>query len=118
MAHRTRGVREPEHVRKLFVRKPGDPGVTGCHPQSARSGKAEARQVRAWEVGRRNIIDEGNEQRCTTRDNRPTTAEFVEKRPPAEGNRIQTAVTGTQGLEAASIGLNRVREARINVFCV
>ncbi len=38
-------------------------------------------------------------------------AEFVEKRPPAEGNRVQTAVTGTQGLEAASNGLNRVREA-------
>ena len=38
-------------------------------------------------------------------------AEFVEKRPPAEGNCVQTAVTGTQGLEAASIGLNMVREA-------
>ncbi len=38
-------------------------------------------------------------------------AEYVEKRPPAEGNRVQTTVTGTQGLEAASIGLNRVREA-------
>ena len=38
-------------------------------------------------------------------------AEFVEKRPAAEGNRVQTAVTSTQGLEAASIGLNRVREA-------
>ncbi len=38
-------------------------------------------------------------------------AEFVEKRPPAEGNCVQTAVTGTQGLGAAPIGLNRVREA-------
>ncbi len=38
-------------------------------------------------------------------------AEFVEKRPPAEGNRVQAAVTGTQGPEAALIGLNRVREA-------
>ncbi len=38
-------------------------------------------------------------------------AEFVEKRPRAEGNCVQTAVTGTQGLEVASIGLNRVREA-------
>ncbi|MFC1816673.1 hypothetical protein ACFL0M_12235 [Thermodesulfobacteriota bacterium] len=34
----------------------------------------------------------------------------MEKRPPAEGNRVQMAVTGPQGLEAASIGLNRVRE--------
>jgi hypothetical protein len=41
-------------------------------------------------------------------------AEFVEKRPPAEGNCVQTAVTGTQGLEAASIGLNRVREATVS----
>jgi len=32
-------------------------------------------------------------------------------RPPAEENSVQTAVTGTQGLEAASIGLSRVREA-------
>ena len=35
----------------------------------------------------------------------------MEKRPPAEGNRVQTTVTGTQGLESASNGLNRVREA-------
>ncbi len=38
-------------------------------------------------------------------------AEFVEKRLPAEGNGVQTAETGTQGLGEASIGLNRVREA-------
>ena len=48
-------------------------------------------------------------QSCQWRDQSP--AEFVEKRPPAEGNFVQTAVTGTQGLEAASIGLDRVREA-------
>ncbi len=46
------------------------------------------------------------------------SAEFVEKRPPAEGNRVQTAATGTQGLEAASIELNRVREATDQRFCV
>lgn len=38
-------------------------------------------------------------------------AEFVEKRPPAKGNPVQTTVTGTQRPEAASIGLDRVREA-------
>ena len=43
------------------------------------------------------------------RDKAP--AEFVERRYPAKGNRVQTAVTGTQGPEAASNGLNRVREA-------
>ena len=42
-------------------------------------------------------------------------AEFVEKRPPAKGNRVQTTVTGTQGPEAALSGLDRVREAAINV---
>jgi RNA-directed DNA polymerase len=38
-------------------------------------------------------------------------AEFVEKRPPAEGNTGQTTVTGTQGLEGTLINLSRVREA-------
>ncbi len=32
-----------------------------------------ARYVRAWEVGRRNSIDEANEQRCSTGNMRPTT---------------------------------------------
>jgi RNA-directed DNA polymerase len=38
-------------------------------------------------------------------------AEFVERRPSAEGNTGQTTVTGTQRPEAASSGLSRVREA-------
>ena len=38
-------------------------------------------------------------------------AEFVEKSPPAKGNSVQATVTSTQRLEAASIGLNGVREA-------
>jgi group II intron reverse transcriptase/maturase len=38
-------------------------------------------------------------------------AEHVKKRPPAEGNTGQTTVTGTQGPEATSSGLFRVREA-------
>lgn len=38
-------------------------------------------------------------------------AEFVERRPSAKGNTGQTTVTGTQGPEAASSGLFRVREA-------
>jgi len=40
-----------------------------------------------------------------------TPAEFVEKRPKAEGNSGQTTVTGTQGPESALSGLSRVREA-------
>ena len=38
-------------------------------------------------------------------------AEFVERRPTAEGNTGQATVTGTQWLEGASSGLSRVREA-------
>ena len=38
-------------------------------------------------------------------------AELVEKRSPAKGNPVQTTVTGTQRPEAASSGLDRVREA-------
>ncbi len=67
-AYRTRGVREPEHVRKLFVRKPGDPRGDRLSSTAGPVGEGQrpnARHVRAWEVGRRNIIDEANEQRCT-----------------------------------------------------
>ena len=35
----------------------------------------------------------------------------MEKSPPAKGNLVQTTVTSTQGLESASSGLDRVREA-------
>lgn len=38
-------------------------------------------------------------------------AEFVEKRPKAEGNTGQTTVTGTQVPKSASSGLSRVRKA-------
>jgi group II intron reverse transcriptase/maturase len=40
-----------------------------------------------------------------------TPAESVERRPSAKGNPGQTTVAGTQGPEAASSGLDRVREA-------
>ena len=91
------------------------PGVTGCHPQPARSGKAKGRTPDMYASGKSDggilsmkRTNKGAQSR-QRRDQPP--AEFVEKRPPAEGNCVQTAVTGTQGLEAASIGLNRVREA-------
>ena len=44
------------------------------------------------------------------KNNGETPAEFVEKSPSAKGNLVQTTVTGTQGLESASLGLDRVRE--------
>ncbi len=81
------------------------PGVTGCNPQPVRSGKAKGRTPDMYAPGKSDggIVsmkrtNKGVQSR-QGRDQPP--AEFVEKRPPAEGNCVQTAVTGTQGLEAA-----------------
>ncbi len=91
------------------------PGVTGCNPQSVRSGKAKGRTPDMYASGKSDggilsmkRTNKGAQSR-QWRDQPP--AEYVEKRPPAEGNCVQAAVTGTQGLESASIGLSRVREA-------
>ena len=116
VAHRTRGVREPEHVRKLFARKPGDPrGMTGYHPELVRLGKARGRTPDMYTSGKSDggIVSmkrTNKGEQSANRSDQPL-AEFVEKRPPAEGNLVQTTVTGTQGLESASSGLDRVREA-------
>ena len=88
------------------------PGATGRHPRPVRSGKAKGRTADMYAPGKSDggIVSmkrtNKGAQSQQRRDQPP--AEFVEKRPPAEGNFVQTAVTGTQGLEAASIGLNRV----------
>lgn len=42
-------------------------------------------------------------------------AEFVEKRPKAEGNSGQTTVTDTQGSKETSSALSRVREAAFRI---
>ena len=96
------------------------PNVTGCYPQSARSGKAKGRTPDMYAPGKSDggILS----MKRTNKGAQPEIsgqppAEFVERRPPAEGNFVQTAVTGTQGLEAATNGLNRVREA-MQRFCV
>ena len=89
--------------------------MTGCHPQPVRSEKAKGRTSDMYAPGKSDggIVsmkrtNKGAQSR--QRRDRPP-AEFVEKRPPAEGDRVQAAATGTQGLETASIGLNLVREA-------
>ncbi len=98
------------------------PGVTGCYPQSARSGKAKGQSLDMYAPGKSDggIVsmkrtNKGAQSRHR-RDQPP--AELVEKRPPAEGNCVQTTATGTQGQEAASIELSRVREAAKQRFCV
>ncbi|MBL7178022.1 MAG: hypothetical protein ISS66_19535 [Desulfobacteraceae bacterium] len=91
------------------------PGVTGCHAQSARSGKAKGRTPDMYAPGKSDggiVSMKRTNKGAQSRQRRgQPPAEFVEKRPPAKGNFVQTAATGTQGSEAASIGLNRVREA-------
>ena len=66
----------------------------------------QSRHVRAWEVGRGNIIDEASEQGCSTERIGQPPAEFVEKRPPAEGNSLQATVTGTQRPKVAKSASN------------
>ncbi len=89
--------------------------MTGCNPQPARSGKAKGRTPDMYAPGKSDggIVSmkrtNKGAQSHQRRDQPP--AEFVEKRPPAKGNLVQTTVTGTQGPEAASNGLDRVREA-------
>jgi hypothetical protein len=115
VASRIRGVIELVHVRKLFAWKPGDPRGDRLHPQLARSGKAKGRTPDMYAPGKSDggIVSmkrtNNGAQSRQRRDQPP--AEFVEKRPSAKGNCVQTTVTGTQGPEATSIGLNRVREA-------
>jgi hypothetical protein len=98
------------------------PGVIGYYPKPVRSGKAKGRTPDMYASGKSDggIVSmkrtNKGAQSCQLRDQPP--AEFVEKRPPAEGNCVQTAATGTLGLEAASIELNRVREATNQRFCV
>lgn len=119
-AHRTRGVREPVHVRKLFVRKPGDPRCDRLLSTVGPVGEGQALDMYAPGKSDGGIVsmkrtNKGAQSR-QRRDQPP--AELVEKRPPAEGNCVQTTATGTQGQEAASIGLSRVREATKQRFCV
>jgi len=97
------------------------PGVTGCHPQAARSGRAKGRTPDMHAPGKSDggivSMKRMNKGAQPEISGQPP-AEFVEKRSPAKGNCVQTTVTGTQGLEIASIGLNRVREATNQRFCV
>ncbi len=86
------------------------PGVTGCNPQSVRSGKAKGRAPDMYAPGKSDggIISmkrtNKGAQSSQRRDQPP--AEFVEKRPPAEGNCVQTAVTGTQGGSVSALVTN------------
>jgi len=122
VAHRTRGVREPEHVRKLFVRKMGDPGGDRLPSTVGPVGEGPRPKPDKYALGKSDggIVSMKRTNKGAQSRHRldQPPAEFVEKRPPAVGNCVQKAVTGTQGLEAAPIGPNRVREATKQRFCV
>jgi len=65
------------------------PGVTDGGDTIGPVGEGQwpnARYVRAWEVGRRNNIDEVSEQRYSTGICGQPPAEFAEKSPSAKGN--------------------------------
>jgi hypothetical protein len=88
---------------------------TSYYPELVRLEKASGRTPNFYTSGKSDggIVSmkrtNNGAQSRQRRDQPP--AEFVEKRPSAKGNCVQTTVTGTQGPEATSIGLNRVREA-------
>jgi hypothetical protein len=120
VAHRVRGVIEPVHVRKLFARKPGDPRGDRLRNTVGPVGEGQwpnARYVRAWEVGRRNSIDEANEQRCSTGDMRPTTGGVCGEKSFGQGELCPD--DGDQHTEAG-ISLERTgqstRNKRSSVF--
>ncbi len=90
------------------------PDVAGCHPQPVREGKAWGRTPATHASGKSDggivSMKRSNKGEPSRRKCGETPAEIVEKSPPAKGNDVQTAVAGTQGPEATSIGLSRVGE--------
>jgi RNA-directed DNA polymerase len=114
-AHRTRGVGEPGHVHKSFLYGNREiPEATGCIPQSVRLGKARGRKPDVHATGKSDTgivsMRRTNKGAQPHQDGQPP-AEFVEKRPVAEGNPEQATAYGTQGPKDALSGLDRVREA-------
>ena len=78
------------------------PGMTGCDPQPVRSEKAKGRTSDMNGPGKSNggilSMKQTNKGAQSRQGRDQPPAEFVEKRPPAEGNFVQMAVTGTQRL--------------------
>jgi hypothetical protein len=84
------------------------PGTTDCYPQSVRPRKARGRNIDMYVIGKSDgVIVSMKRANKGTQPNKTgqLPAEFVERRPPAEGNTGQTTVTGTQGPESALSGL-------------
>ena len=111
---RTGGVADPEHVCKLFVRKPGDPkhGRTQSTPGPVEEGKIPKLGMYVFGKSDGGIVsmkqaNKGNQPRSAGQK----PAESVERRPTAKGNSGQTTTSGTPSPKVVSSGLTRVREA-------
>lgn len=113
-AHRTHGVKEPGHVRKLSARKPGDPGCDRSRPWIGPVGKGRWLYSGMSALGKSDTgivsMKRMNQDAPPMKVGQPS-AESVEKRPVAKGNSGQATASGTQGPSSASSGLDRIREA-------
>lgn len=90
------------------------PEATDFHPESVRSSEARGRNLDMHATGKSDggiVSMKRTNKGAQPEEMGQPPAEFVERRPTAKGNAEQTTVTGTQGPEAASSGLFRVREA-------
>jgi hypothetical protein len=88
-------------------------GLTDCYPAVGPVGAGEGRNTDMYDPRK---SDEGIvSMKRTNKGVQPKygqpPAEFVEKRPSAKGNPVQTTGTGTQRPESTLSGLDRVREA-------
>ena len=112
VAHRTCGVRDPEHVRKLFARKPGGPRGGRLRKTVGPVGEGQGRTPDMYTPGKSDegIVSMKRMNKSAQPKNGQPPAEFVEKSPSAKGNCVHKTVTSTQWLEATLIGLDRVRE--------
>ena len=85
------------------------PRVAGCNLRTVRSKKAKGRTFGIYTHVKSDggIVSMKRTNKGAQPRRRPgqPPAEIVEKRPPAEGNRVQPTVTGTQGPAASSSGL-------------
>jgi len=98
VAHRTCGVRDPKHVRKLFARKPGDPRGDRLRKTVGPVGEGQGRTPDVYTPGK---SDEGivsmkrMNKSAQPEINGQPPAEFVEKSPSAKGNCVHKTVTST-----------------------
>lgn len=115
MTHWTCGVKEPGHVRKPIVRKPGEPRhdrLQSTDGPVGEGGKCYNPDAHVFGQSDGGIVAMKQTNKCAQPNkNGHPQAESVEQRPPNKGNPGQTTGSGTQRPPTTSLGLDRVREA-------